>query len=196
MTRKSLDQKNRDILTYIMSEPHASVDMIAAYMKMPAPTAQKRIQRLMREGYLERVLRVIDLKALGYARYRIDMNVNPVELRHGEIDKARGNVKTQEELAQFIMGTLQRSAGDNLLIENVTILLGHHADLSATVWVKDTEVLRKFVTDELRGGGGIQDTSTALEAWSVQEAAREKMNARVESQMTRPKKVKGRIKEI
>ena len=176
-----LDDKNRDILKYVMENPRATLTQIADHTKIPLGTAQKRVQRLLHDKYLERVLRVVDLGKLGYqSRHRIDIFINPRELRHNEAGYGDyiGQIHNQQELAAFIMNVLpnqkigdaEKTFGDGLLVENVTILLGHRADLSAIVWVRDKNVLTRFVTDGLRQSAGVQNTNTALEAWSVREA--------------------------
>jgi DNA-binding Lrp family transcriptional regulator len=186
LEQNTLDQKDLDILRYVMENPRASLTEIAdnaGAMKIPLGTTQKRVQRLLHDKYLERVLRVVDLGKLGYqSRHRIDIYINPREIREGEAGygEYKSKIKTQEELAAFIMNGLpkekidntEKTFGDGVLVENVTILLGHRADLSAVVWTTDRDVLTRFVTDGLRQTAGIQNTNTALEAWSVQEALR------------------------
>jgi DNA-binding Lrp family transcriptional regulator len=55
---------------------------------------------------------------------------------------------------------------ERIYVEDVTILLGHQADLSAAVRVHNSDVIRRFVTDGLRLLAGINSTSTSQEVWS------------------------------
>ena len=101
------------------------------------------------------------------------------------------NVNTQERLARFIMYHLvdyvawrlatatetrrerSREALENyaerIYVEDVTILLGHQADLCVAVRVHNSNVIRRFVTDGLRLLAGINTTSTSQEVWSCYE---------------------------
>jgi DNA-binding Lrp family transcriptional regulator len=56
-----------------------------------------------------------------------------------------------------------------IMVQDVTILLGHHADLSVTVRANSMTAIRKFVTSGLRMMRGITATSTAHEVWSYME---------------------------
>jgi DNA-binding Lrp family transcriptional regulator len=54
----------------------------------------------------------------------------------------------------------------SIVVQDVTILLGHHADLAVTLRAKNIAAMRKFVTSGLRMMRGITGTSTAHEVWS------------------------------
>ena len=54
----------------------------------------------------------------------------------------------------------------SIIVQDVTILLGHTADLSAMVRSSSLGAIRKFVTSGLRMMKGISATSTAHEVWS------------------------------
>jgi hypothetical protein len=104
------------------------------------------------------------------------------------IAKHAENVNTQERLARFIMQHLPNYVAwrlaravelklerpkesladytDRIYVEDVMILLGHQADLSAAVRVHNSDVIRRFVTDGLRLMPGINSTSTSQEVWS------------------------------
>jgi DNA-binding Lrp family transcriptional regulator len=58
---------------------------------------------------------------------------------------------------------------ESIVVQDVTILLGHHADLAATVRARNVPAVRKFVTSGLRMMRGIATTSTAHEVWSYME---------------------------
>jgi DNA-binding Lrp family transcriptional regulator len=57
----------------------------------------------------------------------------------------------------------------SIVVQDVTILLGHHADLAVTVRARNIPAVRKFVTSGLRMMRGITTTSTANEVWSYME---------------------------
>lgn len=96
-------------------------------------------------------------------------------------------INTQERLARFIRSNLvhyvtwrlkhHKEDSDRprnefqdfaklLIVHDVTILLGHQADLSVMVRAKTQAALRKFVTSGLRMMRGVNSTDTSQEAWS------------------------------
>jgi len=89
----------------------------------------------------------------------------------------KGDSKPQEILAFHILGRGEKHP--NLIVEDVTVLLGDDADLCATVAVRApkqeeedagqdpaTEIIYAFVTGDLRSMASIESTSTCIQAWS------------------------------
>jgi len=151
-----------------------SPNEIAKQLKEPVRTIQNRVDRLRLEQRLEDVT-LVDLSAAGFPlRYRIDIKINPRELREGkggrpDLHEPKHQVSTQKGLAKYIVETLARSAAfkDRVIVEDVTIVLGDPADLCAVVQVKTHQDVFRFVTEGLRRLGGVESTSTSQEAWSV-----------------------------
>ena len=84
LEKRPLDEKDREILQFIRKNPSASIAEIAAAEKvrMPIPTVQKRVQRLINEGHLERIMRVVDLRSLGFKeKVRINLKISPHRLQ-------------------------------------------------------------------------------------------------------------------
>jgi DNA-binding Lrp family transcriptional regulator len=112
----------------------------------------------------------VDVRYLGYnLRYRVDIFVTPGKLRGGKGGlPEHGNVGSQEELANYILRILPTQAQfiNKILVEDVRILLGHPADLSASIYATDTTAMLEFVTRGLRMCNAIYQTTTCLEAWS------------------------------
>jgi hypothetical protein len=66
------------------------------------------------------------------------------------------------------METLARDSAfhDKVLVEDVHILLGGPADMSATVRARDNDAMLDFVVSGLRICEGVQQTTTCLMQWS------------------------------
>jgi hypothetical protein len=62
--------------------------------------------------------------------------------------------------------TKKKFSRNDLILENVTILLGQQADLTVTLRARDQEAVLTFVVDGLRTMRGVRMTSTSHEAWS------------------------------
>ena len=157
-----LDKKDQEILLYLLNHPEATVREVAEKLKIPRPTAQRRILNLRIAKHLKAAL-IVNPSALGFAlRYRIDISVNTP------------NVKDQmsmKELAQYIMKVPAQDPRfrDRLLVENVHIMLGGQADLSVDVRVKHHNAIVDFVTEGLRMIRGVQDISIVQKGWSCVE---------------------------
>jgi len=168
-----LDEKNQKIIDSIIRDPRAAVAAIAKEIEEPESTVQKRLSDLIREGRLERVIRVVDWSATHYPlRYRVEIEVNQHALsvrRGGPVDDDQ-EIDSQESLADYIKKTLSLKYRGGIIVQDVTILFGRErTDLSATIRAKDHRVLADFITNGVRSLRGVSSTITSLEAWSCVE---------------------------
>jgi DNA-binding Lrp family transcriptional regulator len=155
-----LDNKDEEILKYFLLHPEAPVKDVAVRLDMPRPTAQRRILNLRTGKHLREIV-AVNPNSLGFTlRYRVDVAISTPNLSTEQI--------SLRELAHHIMNGLPQDVRfkDRLLIENVHILLGAHADLSISVRAKNHGVLLEFVTEGLRKIRGVQDAATVQQAWS------------------------------
>jgi DNA-binding Lrp family transcriptional regulator len=170
----NIDKKDLLILTCLREKPDLTIKQLAEEIEaivgpneaIPYPTLQKRVQNLINEGVLSRQMSV-DLSAFNFSLHcRIDIFINPSELRHKP--KPHG-AKTQKALAEYIMNTLatNETYKDDIFIKDVHILLGTDADLAIDIFAKDYQKITEFVTEGLRDLPGIGNTRTALLTWSV-----------------------------
>ena len=174
------DEKDVKIAEIIIRNPQITVESIAEFLGIPESTVSKRLADMLRERQLARIIEIRDWTAFGYPlRYRIDIKVNQRELRMGrggppEADAPK--IANQKQLATYIKDTLptllpQEYKGQ-LIVRDVTILLGQQADLTLVVRAKDYETILEFVTNGLRVLGGVDTTMTSQEAWSCSDAER------------------------
>jgi DNA-binding Lrp family transcriptional regulator len=113
----------------------------------------------------------IDPTILGFPeRYRVDISLIPRNLKtgiagFGDAIDAKIKIETQWDFAKYIVDNLsQRDQFKyTVIVENVSVLLGGSADLSATVRAKNNGTMLNFVTNGLRMCGAISNTSTCLE---------------------------------
>jgi len=164
-----LDQLDLDILNIVRTDHRRwNPSDIAGALKESEGTIADRVKRLRDEGRLHDVT-VVDLVSAGFPlKYRIDIKINPRELRENK-GKAENHperkISSQKALARYIATSLphdERFAG-SVVVEDVTIALGDRADLSATVWVKSHEAIFSFVTEGVRSISGVDSTSTCHE---------------------------------
>jgi DNA-binding Lrp family transcriptional regulator len=135
-------------------------------------TVQGWLKKLRTQGYVTERLRLADLvKAGAMLRYRIDITINPPALNKSCKDKDGkfsdcypSESNNQRRLAYFIRDRIGPKFED-LIVEEVSILLGDPADLCATVLVPDHETIFKFVTEHLRALEEITSTSTSHVSW-------------------------------
>jgi DNA-binding Lrp family transcriptional regulator len=99
----------------------------------------------------ERLATFIKDKLVDYVAWRIEKGLEP--------DDRNPNATTMTP----------KEFKESIVVQDVTILLGHHADLAATVRARTVPAVRKFVTSGLRMMRGIATTSTAHEVWSYLE---------------------------
>jgi len=128
---------------------------------------------LKQDGYVVGAY-LLDLAVLGYPlRYRVDIFVKPANLREGKggLPEDDAVVDSQKKLAQYILRRLpaRKPFDGKILVEDVRILLGSPADLSATVRAKDTDAILEFVTQGLRMCRAVSQTASCLEAWSCRD---------------------------
>ena len=170
------ERKKRELLLWCLKEPTASATELRSKIGVSESTMARLVRELDTENALQRRW-VVNLDKLGWKhKYRIDVKINPRELRDNNTDiiKAGGRWKTnnpQEMLAHHIMDQCSPRADQLLpppvIVENVSILLGDPADLSVVVRVNDPELLYPFITTDLREIEGVENTSTCTEAWAA-----------------------------
>jgi DNA-binding Lrp family transcriptional regulator len=166
-----LDEKDQRILESLMREPDASVESISVQVGFPQSTVQKRLAELLREKFIERIIRVVDWSAAGYPlRYWIDVKLNLRYLQMGQGGRMGDPQKigSPKKLAAYIMDKLAKDYQD-LIVHDVTMLLGSPADLSVYIRAKNHRVVLDFITNGLRSLGGVDSTQTFHEAWSYTE---------------------------
>ena len=157
-----IDHKDEEILRYLLSRPEATVKEVAEELRIPRPTAQRRILNLRIAKHMKAVM-AVNPASLGFAlRYRIDVSVSTSSIREQ---------MSMKELAQHIMKMPAQDPRfrDRLIVENIHILLGGKADLSVHLRAKHHTVIVDFVTDALRRIRGVEDTSIIQQGWSAVE---------------------------
>src|ERR1017187_3409023 len=183
------------IARYYVQDSEADQDGVAGAIAKDHPgpgrsssNVLKRIAELVKERILVKRTDVIDWKAVGYPfRYRIDVHVDQDALRIGRSygappgEEPQDPVDNWRRLATYIMRELlpfvekipasktvtkKKFSRNDLILENVTILLGQQADLTVTLRARDQEAVLTFVVDGLRTMRGVRMTSTSHEAWS------------------------------
>jgi DNA-binding Lrp family transcriptional regulator len=77
-------------------------------------------------------------------------------------------VDSQKRLGRYVIEVLAKDSAfrDRILVEDVHILLGGPADMSATVRARDNDAMLEFVINGLRVCEGIQQTTTCLLQWT------------------------------
>lgn len=159
------------VLLYKYENPSAGLEQISVDTSLSYHQVKHCIDDLRRDELLLDDCRV-DFPFLGYGyRYRIDIFVAPEKLHdgHGGLPEDKDRVvNTQKGLARYILNDLprRREFHGKVLVEDVRIMLGHPADLSATVRVKDVDAMMEFVTDGLRMCRAVSQTTSCIEAWS------------------------------
>jgi len=157
------------VARYLHEHPTATQKQISQALNLTDDQVKHSLEDLRNDNRI--VSRYsVDLGYLGYhLRYRVDIFVSPANLRGGKGGLPHhSNVGSQEELANYILQRLPAEAEFNgkILVEDVRILLGHPADLSASVYATETQAMLDFVTKGLRMCNAVYQTTTCLEAWS------------------------------
>jgi len=182
------DELDQRIARFYVNAPKATERQVASGIKESYSTVQDRIQKLKEAAVLGARTDVTNWAILGYPfRYRIDVHVDQEALRkdpyygapYGEKPDKGKEINNWHRLADYIMNELVDYVGrqsktvaqhqlkpSDLVVQNVTILLGQQADLSVTVRAKHPDAILSFVVDGLRAMMGVRMTSTAHEAWS------------------------------
>lgn len=167
-SREEILEDNRKILDYIRRHPQSSVAKIGKPFGLARDTTQKRINKLTQLGVLQRRYEV-DLDAIDFRnRYRMDINVNPKDLRNNQGTLPHPKIKNlQQRLAYRLMALNVKY--EDIIIEDVAVLMGDPADLCVTLRTRglDQRAVFEFVTGVVRMIPGIEKTSTCIEAWSI-----------------------------
>jgi DNA-binding Lrp family transcriptional regulator len=157
------------IVRYLHENPTATQRAISQATDLSEHQIKHMLDELKHEDHVTNQY-IVDLAYLGFPlRYRVDIFVNPANLRDGKggfPDDA--GVDSQKALARYIAKKLPNKVPfhGKILVEDVRMLLGHPADLSATVRATNSDAIVEFVTEGLRMCGAINQTSSCLEAWS------------------------------
>jgi len=199
--KTELDERDRKILQTVHQHPKALIADIAKLVGIPVPTAQKRVQRLLNEDFLERVMRVVDLRSLDFTeKIRINLKINSHRLQlqqGGPIFEKRGagkttllypnaaagykqedSVGTQQQLAKFIYSKVaheQRPGfnfAEDLIVDDVEVLIGSGDDITITLHAKNFDAVGEFVVNAVRMLGGVQEATTGKVIFSVQDSLR------------------------
>lgn len=161
-----LDEKDHEIIQWMRDKPEIRLKALAesipivsgAEEKVPYSTIQKRVNKLKEMGVVKEIY-TVNLKKIGYPlRFRIDIVVDPVDLRE---EKGKG-INSQRKLAKYIveeLATEEKYAG-RIIVDDVFILLGGQADMSLDIRSSDNEIVSEFVTESLRKTYGIRNTMT------------------------------------
>ena len=204
--------KNEEILEFVRKNPLARESEIADKINLSLSATHNRIVKLKKMKRLRSGM-TVDLNAIGFDhRYRIDIKINPRRLRQA-VEAARKAVEEgkqlkdvkgtdaaelfnavehwhhlsnhQEILAFHILSISEKNP--DLIVEDVAVLLGDPADLSATVRIRSprrdkaqrddpvVKLVYSFVTEELRGMTSIDNTETCIEAWSCSHEMQERL---------------------
>jgi DNA-binding Lrp family transcriptional regulator len=157
------------VAQYLFENPTASQKAIADAKSLTEDQVRNCIRDLRRDEHISDGCKV-SLKYLGFSEtYRVDIHVSPSKLRGGKGGLlGHDGVDSQKALARYILRRLPNEAEfkGTVLVEDVKILLGNPADLSATVHAVSTTAMLKFVTEGLRMCEAVYQTSTSSEAWS------------------------------
>ena len=170
--RRELEPIDQRIAECIIRQPKVTVEQLADELSLSPSTIQKHLSELFEGRHIERVIAVRDWAGAGFPlRARVDIRVNMRELKAGRggLPDDEQKVDSQKKLAQYIAEIVPKQFRGRLVVEDVAILLGHDADLSLTIRVKDQKVVLDFVTEGLRMLGGVDATMTSFESWSYGE---------------------------
>lgn len=170
------NEREQAILEYLRMNPRATYAALQVATGLKAHEVEWALKSMSRKKWIESGFRVSPT-ALGYpVRYRVDIWVIPMKLREGLGGRVQDHdgagvrlvIDSQKRLGRYIMETLAEEPAfkERVLVEEIHILLGGPADMSATVRARDNESMMNFVLDGLRSCEGIQQTSTYLLSWS------------------------------
>jgi DNA-binding Lrp family transcriptional regulator len=147
---------------------------IADALEMEGPAVRRTLDKMRNKGWIASGYTVLDLKPLGFTlRYRVDIWVAPRRLHDGTggLPGDKTAIKTQKDLARYIHRILpaKKEFKESILVEDVKILLGAPADMSATVLAKNNQAMLEFVTEGLRMCGAVYQTASLQESWSLRD---------------------------
>jgi DNA-binding Lrp family transcriptional regulator len=171
--RRALKDMDIHILEALTANPCAENKDLCNELKIPPRTLEDRLKILRAAELITGQQRVADLVATGSRlRYRVDIKINPNMLHKSTIPELVENEHTnnrQELLAYYIRDVIAKKCA-GVIIEDVSILLGDPADLSATIVVPSHTVIFDFITRYLRALDVIENTSTSHVAWRLSRA--------------------------
>lgn len=158
------------VANYLYQNPTATHNVVAQETHLTPAQVKHCLDELRREGHITHRYEV-DPDYLGYELlYRVDIVIIPSKLRegHGGLEGDKARVESQKSLARYILNDLPNNEQfkGKILVQDVQILLGHPADLSATVRAVNSDAMLEFVTEGLRMCQAISQTTSCLEAWS------------------------------
>lgn len=169
------DDEELKVLWKLHEHPDATVKQISDDVGMSEHKVKHCLDAMRGKGWI-RVGRFVDVAKLGFPeRYRVDISVDPRRLKQkgeGGLPKdAKAEINNQRDLAFYIFREVAKldQFHRRILIEDIRILLGGPADLSAIIRATDNRTMLEFITDGLRTCGAVANTSTCLEQWSIQE---------------------------
>ena len=169
-------ERETAILEYLRLNPRATYAALQVATGLKSHEVEWALKAMSRKKWIEDGFRVSPT-ALGFPeRYRVDIWVIPLKLREGSGGRAQDTdeagqrqvVDSQKRLGRYIVETLAKDPAfcDKVMVEDVHILLGGPADMSATVRARDNASMLDFVLSGLRICEGIQQTTTCLMQWS------------------------------
>jgi DNA-binding Lrp family transcriptional regulator len=174
--RKKPNEREQTILEYLRMNPRATYAALQVATGLKPYEVEWTLKAMSRKGWIEDGYR-ISPTALGFPEcYRVDIWVIPLRLREGnggrsqDVDEEghRLVVDSQKRLGRYMIEVLAKDPVfcDRILVEDVHILLGGPADMSATVRARDNDSMLDFVVSGLRICEGIQQTTTCLLQWT------------------------------
>ncbi len=89
-------EKDRQIVEFVRNNPTASILEISTALDIHASTVQKRVQSLINEGKLTRVIQVIEED--GETGFLFDIDINPNAL----LELSNGKIKSYAAYARYI----------------------------------------------------------------------------------------------
>jgi DNA-binding Lrp family transcriptional regulator len=174
--KKKPNEREQTILEYLRMNPRATYAALQVATGLKPYEVEWTLKAMSRKGWIEDGYR-ISPTALGFPEcYRVDIWVIPLRLREGnggrsqDVDEEgrRLVVDSQKRLGRYVIEVLAKDPAfrDRILVEDVHILLGGPADMSATVRARDNDAMLEFVINGLRVCEGIQQTTTCLLQWT------------------------------
>lgn len=180
------DEDDQLIARHFVTNPEATETEVSEATRLNLTKVQRRVSKMIEHQVLVRRTDINDWAALGYPfRHRIDVHVDQEALRDGpdygapkdqvpaeRVDNWRSLARyVMKDLIAFVEGcsrpvTNKKLSKNDLIVQNVTILLGQQADLSVTVRARTPDAVLSFVVDGLRAMRGVRMTTTSHEAWS------------------------------
>ena len=179
------------IARYFLRHPEATVEQATEDLASAigsVSTAERRIRKMKADAVLSERTTIVDWGVLGYPfQYRIDVHVDQEALHEAESygappgEEPHEPVDNWRRLVQHIMKDLipfvekipaaktiskKEFLRDDVILENVTIMLGQQADLTVTLRARTQDAVMTFVVDGLRAMRGVKTTSASHEAWS------------------------------